>query len=216
MTTDSKLDLYSFQTPNGRRIVVLLEVLGLKFNYHKIDITKGDQFKKAFTELNPYSKIPVIVDINPNTGEKISIFETGSIIEFIVNKYDLENKIHYEKDHPLYWEQQKWLFFTTSSLSPVQGELSYFLNFASQRDDFAIERAQNNVDKVYKALDQRLKENNGWIVGSKVNIVDISAFTFVNRYEFVQLELEHKYPDVWSWLNKVKNIDGFERGYNFE
>jgi glutathione S-transferase len=219
MTTDKRkpsLTIHSFPTPNGRRVTVLLEVLGVKFNHRKVDIFTGEQSQSEFLEINPTGKIPAITDTIPGTNEEVSLFETGAIIQFLANKYDTKFEIHYRQTDALYWEETKWFYFTTSTLSPVQGELSFFLNFAKQNDEFAIARAQSDVARVYKTMETRLQTNNGWFVGDKLNIVDISAFTFINRYEFVKLELESTYPNIWAWLLKVRKIDGFERGYNYE
>jgi glutathione S-transferase len=86
--------------------------LGIPFEYNRIDITKGEQFSEEFKTLNPYSRIPVIEDADPDTGEKVVLFESGAILLFLVQKYDIEKRIHLEKDDgALYWDQMKWLFF---------------------------------------------------------------------------------------------------------
>lgn len=209
------LTVYSTGTPNGKRPLVFLEVLGIKFNYKRIDITKNEQQSEEFLKINPYGKIPAITDIDPNTNETINIFETGAILEFLASKYDSDLKYHYPQNHPLYWEQQKWFYLTTAELSPKQENLSFYLNFALQRDDFAIERADNETRRIYKVLDSRLEKNNGWLVGDKINIADISAFPFIRRHEFVKIDLQNDFPNVYAWLLKLQNVDGTERGYAY-
>lgn len=193
----------------------MLELLGLKPEYKRIDITKGEQSSEEYLKITPYAKVPAITDVDPNTGDKINIFESGALLQFIASKYDTDFKYHYPQDHPLYWEQQKWFFFSTSSISPRQGELSFYLNFASKQEPFAIERANIEAKKVYKTLEARLIENNGWLVGDKLNIAEISAFPFVRRYDFVKINLENEFPNVYAWVSKLKKIDGLERAYSY-
>ena len=215
--SDNKLDLHSIGTPNGRRVTVLLKHLNVPFQYGRIDITKQEQFSKSFKGLNPCSKIPVIEDHDPFNNEPVVIFESCAILLFSAEKYDTQKKIHYTiEDGPVYWDQMKWLFFTASDLSPSQGQLSFYRNFAPVQDDFAIQRSLQETEKVYDALELRLNENKGWLVSQTLNIADVAAYAFVKRSSFVKLDVEHKWPQVWNYLEKLDKIQGFQEGYHYD
>lgn len=210
----SDLTLYSIGTPNGKKITVLLEVLGLKYQYKRIDLSKRVQKEDWFLKLNPNGQIPVITD-KDKKGNDVAIFETGAILLYLADTYDRQRSVSYSSEDALYWSQIKWLFYLVSSHSPLQSQLSYFLNFAPKEDEFAIEKYATEVKRIYGVYNLRLSENNGWLVGDRLNIADIAAYTHVRRHDFVKVDLE-PFPHLNSWLEKIGKIPGVEKGYAFD
>ncbi|CUM64887.1 uncharacterized protein PRCAT00002505001 [Priceomyces carsonii] len=211
MAENPTLTLYSAGTPNGRKITVFLEILRIPHTYKKIDIFKGEQKKKWFLKLNPNGQIPVITDFDEK-GDEITIFETGAILEFLAFKYDCNNEVSFRFGTRLYWEQSKWLAFQISSHSPLQGQLSYFMNFAPFKDQPAIERYHEETRRIFGVYERRLEENNGWLVGDRLNVADIAAYAFIRRHDFVKVLLD-EFPSLRIWLENINQIDGANKGY---
>jgi len=195
------IDLYTWPTPNGRKISILLEELGITYKAHAIDITKNEQFKKSFSKISPNNKIPAIID----TENGITLFESGAIILYLSNKY---NKFCPKK---YYWEVMKWFFFQTSQVGPFLGQAHQFLYYNKGKSSFAEKKYIDYVERVYDTLDARLKQNE--YLGIEYSIADIATWPWIARYELHKMKLQN-YKNILRWYKSISKRPAVIKGYN--
>lgn len=199
------IQLYSLGSPNGIKIAIALEEMGLKYDAHTIDILKGQQFSDEFVQINPNAKIPAIIDKDGPKGQPISIMESGAILLYLAEKSD---KL-LPKDPVLKCEAMQWLFFQASAIGPMFGAFGHFHTYGKENCDhpYPEKRFATETKRLLMVLEQRLCDRQ-FVVGEDYSIVDISIFpwviwldTFYNASE--QLELDH-YVNVMSWLERCR------------
>ena len=195
------IDLYTWPTPNGRKISILLEELEILYNVIPVDITNDEQFSKEFSVISPTNKIPAIVDNESNQ----SIFETGAIMLYLSKKY---NKF-IPKQH--YYEVMQWFFFQISQVGPYLGQAHQFLHYHSGKSIFAEEKYKNYVKRVYKTLDQRLSNNE--YLGIEYSIADIATWPWIARFEIHQADL-NQFPHILRWYKIISERSAVIRGFN--
>lgn len=178
-----RLQLYSLPTPNGQKIGVALEELGLPYEAHRIDIGAGDQFDEDYVAINPNSKIPSIIDPHGPGGRPIAIMESGAILMYLSEKTGRLTP----RDGALRWETIQWLFFQVASVGPFFGQFGHFYKFARDRtsDDYGIERYAAEARRLLGVLDRRL-EGREYLVGDQYTIADIATFPWVMALDFYQ------------------------------
>tara|TARA_B100000700_G_C14913339_1_gene793391 strand:- start:117 stop:740 length:624 start_codon:yes stop_codon:yes gene_type:complete len=195
------IDLYTWPTPNGRKISILLEEIKIPYKVIPIDIEKGDQFSKKFSTISPSNKIPAIVDKEKNQ----SIFETGAIMLYLSKKYKKFIPFEY------YWETMEWFFYQIAQVGPYLGQAHQFLHYHSGKSKFAEERYKNYVKRVYVTLNQRLKTYQ--YLGREYSIADIATWPWVARFEIHKVNL-NEYPNVLSWYKLIAKRPAVIRGYS--
>lgn len=196
------IDLYTFPTPNGRKVSILLEELGISYNVHKIDITQGQQFSPDFVEINPNSKIPAIIDHDT----EITVFESGAILIYLAEKTDKllprETKSRYQV--------MEWLMFQMASVGPMFGQFNHFNRFAPEKVPYAIARYEQETLRLYGVLDRQLADR-PYIAGEDYSIADIALFPWVASYEFMGLTLE-QHPHLKRWVELLQERPAVQRG----
>ncbi|KAH3677098.1 hypothetical protein WICMUC_001853 [Wickerhamomyces mucosus] len=206
------LKLYNSNTSNGQKITIFLNLLKKNHFYRSIDIGDANEQKEPwYIKLNPNGRIPVLTHVNEN-GEIKTIHETGLILLYLADNFDIENKFSYKAGDKLWYEQLQWLFFQIASHSPLQGQAHHFIKFAKVNNEYGKKRYSDEVKRIYGVYDLRLKENNGWLVGDKLNIADISAFPWISRSHFLGVDSLEEWPYLNEWLNKLKAYDGILEG----
>lgn len=197
----NKIQLHSLATPNGQKVSIMLDELGLEYDAHTINIMKGDQFTPEFIALNPNSKIPAILDPNGPDGEPIALMESGAILLYLAEK---SGKL-IPKDPRAKSECIQWLFFQMASIGPMFGQFGHFYKYAGDNCDhpYPVERYTKEAKRLLTVLDKRL-EGRSFIVNEEYTIADISIFPWVNCLsDFYkadkQLELA-SYKNVNRWL----------------
>ena len=195
------IDLYTWPTPNGRKISILLEELQIPYKVIPINIEKDEQFSKEFSLISPNNKIPVITDLETKTN----IFESGAIMLYLANKYRkyLSNKS--------YWPIMEWFMFQLTQVGPYLGQAHQFLYYHSGKSKFAEDRYINYVKRVYRTLDSRL-ENNEYL-GIEYSIADIATWPWVARFERHRVDLKN-YPNVLRWYKLISKRSAVIKGYN--
>ncbi|CCH41230.1 putative glutathione S-transferase [Wickerhamomyces ciferrii] len=198
--------LYSFGTSNGKKIFILLRLLGKEdYFYRPMDMeVEMEQKQSWFIKLNPNGRFPVLSEVDSN-GKQIILHETGVISQWIADKYDVERKYSYNHDDPLWWEQSQWLTFQVASHSPIQGQTHHFQSFSDVDDEYGKKRFQDELKRIYDVYEKRLTINNGWLVGDHLNIADINAFPWVSRCEFAKISLD-EFPILKKWHDKIAAI----------
>ncbi|KAH8901143.1 glutathione S-transferase [Thozetella sp. PMI_491] len=211
MATPSDINLYTSHTPNGIKISILLEELGLAYKVTKIELDKDVQKEPWFLEINPNGRIPAITDVHSD-GEPIRIFESGSILQYLVDKYDPQHKVSYPSGSREYYETNSWLFWQVGGLGPMQGQANHFVRYTFDKIQYGIDRYQNETRRLYRVLDTQLaKSSSGFLVGDRITIADISSWSWVSSHSWAGLTLD-EFPHLAAWVAELRTRPGFERG----
>ena len=196
------IDLYTWATPNGRKVSIMLEELGLDYNVIPIDITKGEQHDLDFVSFSPNNKIPAIID--HETGLKM--MESGAILMYLAKKTGL----FMGQTDRQYWEEMQWLMFQMGHVGPMLGQTHHFVKFNPGKSPYAEERYKNENIRLYKVLNKRLKERE--FICEDYSIVDIATWPWISRYEFQQMDL-NDYPSLKTWYMRIASRPAVQRGY---
>ena len=198
------IDLYTWSTPNGRKISIMLEECSLQYNVKPINITKDEQFDKEFIKLSPNNKIPAIYDHET----KISMMESGAILIYLSEK----TKMFLPKSREETCIRDEWLMFQMASLGPMLGQVHHFTKFNKGKAPYAEERYYKEALRLYGVLDKRL-EVSRYIAGDDYGITDIASWSWISRFEWQNIDL-NKFPSVLRWYKEVASRDGVIKGYD--
>ena len=196
------IDLYTWNTPNGRKVSIMLEEVGLPYSVFPIDITKGDQLQPNFLELSPNNKIPAIVDHDAC----VHLMESGAILMYLANKTgQLLSPIGKK-----YWEQVEWLMLQMGSIGPMLGQTHHFVKFNSGKSPYAEERYRKENARLYQVLEDRLQGKE--FICDEYSIVDIATWPWISRFDFQQMNLSD-YPNLKRWYLNIASRPAVRRGY---
>ena len=195
------INLYTWPTPNGRKISILLEELQIPYKVIPINIEKDEQFSKEFSLISPNNKIPVITDLETKTN----IFESGAIMLYLANKY---RKYLSDKS---YWPIMEWFMFQLTQVGPYLGQAHQFLYFHSGKSKFAEDKYINYVKRIYQTLNSRLEDNE--YLGTEYSIADIATWPWIARFERHRVDLKN-YPNVLRWYKLISSRSAVIKGYN--
>ena len=199
------IDLHYWPTPNGWKISIALEELGLPYEVHMVDITKGEQFQSGFLKIAPNNKIPAIVDYDTVGGEPISLFESGAILQYLGRKtgqlYPVNERKRVEVD--------QWLFWQMGGFGPMLGQTHHFRIYAPEKIEYAINRYTNEAKRLYGVLDHRLKDRE-WVAGD-YSIADIAIGPWAKLWERQGQDIA-EFPHVKRWLAAFLARPAVQRG----
>jgi GSH-dependent disulfide-bond oxidoreductase len=198
------IDLYTWGTPNGRKVSVMLEETGLPYRVHPVDISKGEQFRPEFVALNPNSKIPAIVD-DAGPGGPISLFESGAILIYLAEKTGLL----LASDPRRRAETLVWLMFQMGGVGPMFGQAHHFLRAAPEPVPYGIERYTKETRRLYGVMDKRLGEV-AYLAGD-YSIADVATYPWVARHEWHKVALAD-FPNVARWYEGISARPAVARG----
>ncbi|PCH06774.1 Zinc finger, CCHC-type [Penicillium occitanis (nom. inval.)] len=211
MAARPDITLYTAQTPNGIKISIALEELGLPYKVKKLEFSKNEQKEPWFLEINPNGRIPAITDTFTD-GKTINIFESGSILQYLADNYDPENKISYPRGTREFYEQTNWLFYQNAGLGPMQGQANHFTRYAPERIEYGINRYQNETRRLYGVLDKHLSTSkSGYLVGDHISIADISHWGWIASAGWAGVDIE-EFPHLKAWEEKLAAREGVEKG----
>jgi len=196
------IDLYTWNTPNGRKVSIMLEEVGLPYKVIPIDISKGDQLQPEFLLISPNNKIPAIVDHDAG----IHLMESGAILLYLANKTGKLLSPIGEK----YWEQMEWLMLQMGSIGPMLGQTHHFVKFNPGKSPYAEERYSKENARLYQLLENRLQDRE--FICDEYSIVDIATWPWISRFEFQQMNLSD-YPKLKRWYLNIANRPAVRRGY---
>ena len=199
------IDLYTWKTPNGRKISIALEELRLPYRVHPIDLGKDEQFAPAFLRISPNNKIPAIVDSDGPDGQPISMFESGAILLYLAGKTGklLPNNVRGK------YEALQWLMFQMGGVGPMFGQLHHFLRAASEQVPYAIKRFADERDRLYGVMNKHLAQSE--YLAREYSIADIATYPWVARYEWQQTDL-NDFPHVKRWFDFISARPAVLRG----
>ncbi|MEM7099516.1 MAG: glutathione S-transferase N-terminal domain-containing protein [Pseudomonadota bacterium] len=193
------IDLYTFPTPNGRKISIALEELGAEYVAHAVNITKDEQFAPEFLKISPNNKIPAILD--RENGR--SVFESGAILIYLADKYDqLWGADRYQT--------LEWLMLQMGGVGPMLGQVHHFVKFNAGKAPYAEERYANEARRLYGVLNQRLADHE--FLAGDYSIADIASWPWISRYEWHPIRWE-EFPHLQRWYVEIANREAVKRGY---
>jgi GSH-dependent disulfide-bond oxidoreductase len=200
------IDVYSWATPNGHKVHVMLEECGLPYRVHAVDIGAGDQFKPDFLAISPNNKIPAIVDSDGPDGAPISLFESGAILLYLAAKTgrflpdDTRGK----------YEVLQWLMFQMGGVGPMLGQAHHFRIYAPQKIDYAVERYTNEAKRLYGVMDKRLAKSK-YLGGKAYSIADIAVFPWLRSWKNQGIDWAD-YPHLKGWFDEIGARPAVQRG----
>ncbi|MDH3918674.1 MAG: glutathione S-transferase N-terminal domain-containing protein [Rhodospirillales bacterium] len=200
------IELYTWPTPNGHKVHIMLEETGLAYNVHPIDISAGDQFDPEFLKISPNNKMPAIVDPEGPDGEPISLFESGAILIYLAEK---TGRFLPEAPRARY-ETLQWLMWQMGGLGPMLGQTHHFRQYAPEQIPYAVDRYTNEARRLYNVADRRLGETR-FLAGDDYTIADIASFPWTRSYERQGIDLED-YSNVKRWFDEIAARPAVERG----
>lgn len=198
------IDLYTWSTPNGRKVSIMLEECGLAYTVHPVDITKNQQFAPEFLKISPNNKIPAIVDQDNGW----SVFESGAILIYLAEKTG--RFLPAEPRARL--TTLEWLMWQMGGIGPFLGQAHHFLRFAPERIPYAIQRYVAEAHRLYGVLDRRLAAQE-WLAGDRYSIADIATWPWIARHEWQTIDLA-TYPNVRRWYATIAARPAVQRGYD--
>ncbi len=192
------IDVYTWPTPNGHKLHIMLEECGLPYAVHAIDIGAGDQFSPGFLEISPNNKIPAIVDADGPGGEPITLFESGAILVYLATKTGR----FLPGGTRARYDVLQWLMFQMAHIGPMLGQAHHFRKYAKQRVDYAIERYSREAVRLYGVLDRQLDKGGGWIAAGEYSIADIATWPWIRSHGNQGIALED-FPNVKRWFDTI-------------
>jgi GST-like protein len=195
------IDLYTWTVPNGRKISIALEEMGLPYEAHPVNLGKREQKSPEYLKVNPNGKVPAIID--RDTG--LRMMESGAILLYLAQK---SGKLMPTGDK--YWEAMEWLMWQMGGLGPMLGQVHHFTRFNKGVSDYAEERYRNEMDRLYGVLDERLADRQ-FVVG-EISIVDCACFPWIARWDYQEQDL-NKFPNVKRWFLDMAARPTVQRGY---
>ena len=200
------IDVYSWATPNGHKIHIMLEECGLPYQAHAIDIGAGDQFTEDFLKISPNNKIPAIVDSDGPDGAPISLFESGAILLYLANKTGkFLGNTEREKLNTL-----QWLMFQMGGFGPMLGQAHHFRLYAPEQIEYAVNRYTNEAKRLYGVLNKQLGKT-AYLAGDHYTIADMACFPWTRSWKNQGIVLSD-YPHVQRWFDAINARPAVERG----
>lgn len=201
------ITLFTWPTPNGQKIQIMLEELDERYDARPVNILRGEQFEPEFLKISPNNKIPAITDSDVlQDGAPLSVFETGAILIYLAEK---SGRL-LPTGGPQRAKTLEWLLFQCSSLGPMLGQATHFRRYAKQDVAYAVERYTNEATRLYSVIERQL-ENKTWIAGDEYGIADIATFPWICRHRRQGQDLE-RFPRTKAWLGRVSSRPAVSRG----
>ena len=201
------IELFTFDTPNGRKISVALEEMGLPYKFNIVDITAGEQRDPAFTQISPNNKIPAIVDPQGPDGQPISVFESGAILIYLAEK----SGRFLPRDARARVAVMEWLMFQMGGFGPMPGQVHHFIALASEEDRrYGLARFMAETSRLYGVMDRRLSEHE-YFAGAP-SIADFAILGWVWRHQRHQVDLA-QFPNVQRWYQSLMARPAVMRGF---
>ncbi len=200
------IDVYSWATPNGHKVHIMLEECGLPYRVHPINIGAGDQFRPEFLKISPNNKIPAIVDDQGPDGQPISLFESGAILLYLAAK---TGKFLPKTDRQKF-EVLQWLMFQMGGVGPMLGQTHHFRIYAPEKIEYAVNRYTNETKRLYGVMDKQLATHR-YIAGDEYTIADIAIFPWLRSWQNQGVDWAD-YPHLKKWFDEISLRPAVMRG----
>ncbi len=200
------IELYFWPTPNGWKISIMLEELGVPYKVKLVNIGRGEQFEPDFLAIAPNNRMPAIVDPEGPGGDPISVFESGAILQYLGRKFSR----FYPQDERGRVETEEWLMWQMGGFGPMLGQNHHFRHYAPEEVPYAIERYFNETHRLYGVLNRRL-EGRDHVAAGEYTIADMAIFGWAQRWQRQGIDLED-FPNVKAWHARLEARDAVQRG----
>ena len=204
------IDIYSWATPNGHKVHIMLEEcgqrLGRDWQAHPINIGTGDQFQSAFLEISPNNKIPAMVDPKGPNGKPMHLFESGAILLYLASKFNR----FLPKSDAAKFETLQWLMFQMGGVGPMLGQAHHFRIYAPKKIDYAYDRYTNEAKRLYGVLDKQVQKH-PYIAGKQYTVADIATFPWLRSWQNQGINWKN-YPALRDWFDRVSERPAVKRG----
>lgn len=198
------IDVYTWPTPNGHKVHIMLEECGLPYTVHGVDIGKGEQFEPQFLKISPNNRIPAIIDHDGPGGRPLSLFESGAILIYLADKTDQ----FLPRDPAPRYEVIQWVMFQMGNVGPMLGQAHHFRQYAPEKLPYAIDRYTNEANRLYAVLDRRLAETE-YLAGD-YSIADIANFPWLRSPDRQGVD-RADYPNVARWFDAINERPAVQR-----
>lgn len=200
------IDLYTWPTPNGHKVHILLEELKVPYKIFPVNIGRGDQFKRDFLKISPNNKMPAIVDHKGPSGKSIALFESGAILIYLAEKYEK----FLPKGKRGRSEVLQWLMFQMASVGPMLGQAHHFRNYSPKKISYAYTRYTNEATRIYSVIDRRLKKSK-FIANDRYSIADIAIYPWLRSHKNQGQTLDD-YSNLKRWYERIEARPATQRG----
>jgi GST-like protein len=202
---NNPIELHYWPTPNGFKVSIMLEELGVPYDVHYVNIGKGDQFKPEFLKISPNNRMPAIIDPEGPGGEPISVFESGAILQYLGRKFGQ----FYPTDERARVEVEQWLFWQMGGLGPMAGQAHHFRNYAKEKIDYAIKRYTDECNRLYGVMNKRLASRE--FLAGDYSIADMASVGWIKSHEAQGQDL-NDFPNLKRWYDTLLARPAVERG----
>ena len=198
------IQLFTWDTPNGKKVSIMLEEIGVPYEVHSVNLRQNDQMKPEYLAINPNNKIPAIVDTDGPGGKPFTLFESGAILMYLAEK---SGKL-WPQDMRHRYQVIQWLMFQMGGVGPMFGQANYFFRL-QEKVPYAIERFRKEALRLYNVLDKELGQRE--YLAGEYTIADIATYPWVWRHDVHQVKLE-EFPNVKRWFDAIAARPAVQRG----
>ncbi|HZM37004.1 MAG TPA: glutathione binding-like protein [Burkholderiales bacterium] len=199
------IELYTWPTPNGHKIHIMLEETGLPYNVHAVDIGKGEQFEAEFLEISPNNKIPAMIDTEGPGGKPIALAESGAMLFYLASKTGK----FLPKDLADRWRVMQWVMTQMGHVGPMLGQAHHFLQYAPEKIEYAMNRYRNEARRLYGVLDKQLQKSK-WLACGEYTIADMATMPWLRFPERQGVDIE-EFPNVKRWRDRIAERPAVKR-----
>ena len=201
------IDLYTCDTPNGKKVSIALEECGFVYNIHKVDIRKGEQHQPVYRKINPNQKIPAIVD-HDGPGEGFySVFESGAILIYLAEKAEKFLPI----EEASRYTTLQWLMFQMGNVGPMFGQVHHFVKYNKGKSEYSEQRYSKEAKRLYGVMNKKLA-NHQFVAGKSYSIADISIWPWTARFDWQEVDL-NEFPNVVRWYKEMADRPAVQKGW---
>lgn len=202
---NTPIELHYWPTPNGHKITIMLEELGVPYDVHYVNIGKGDQFKPEFLKISPNNRMPAIIDPEGPGGEPVSVFESGAILQYLGRKFGK----FYPTEERARIQVEEWLFWQVGGLGPMAGQAHHFRNYAKEKIEYAIKRYTDECNRLYGVMNKRLADRE--FLAGEYSIADMASIGWVKSYEGQGQDL-NDFSNLKRWYDAMLARPAVQRG----
>ena len=199
------IDLYTWHTPNGRKISIMLEEIGMPYNVFSINIAKDEQFQPHFLKISPNNRIPAIID---KDNKDYSLFESGAILMYLAEK---SGKLLNFSDKDEYYRTIEWLMWQMGGVGPMFGQVHHFVKYNKGKSEYSEQRYSKEAKRLYGVMDKTLEQNQ-YIAGKSYSIADISIWPWTARFDWQEIDL-NEFPNVTRWYKEMADRPAVQKGW---
>jgi len=198
------IDLYTWHTPNGRKVSIMLEEIEMPYEVHSINIAKDEQFQPHFLKVSPNNRIPAIVDRDNN----YSLFESGAILLYLAEK---SGKLINTDNRDDYYRTLEWLMWQMGGVGPMFGQVHHFVKYNKGKSEYSETRYSKEARRLYGVMDKKLS-NCQFIAGNDYSIADISIWPWTARFDWQEIDL-NEFPNVTRWYKEISSRPAVQKGW---